>query len=172
MVEHRLIEKMLAVVRREMESMAARNEADPLFIDTVVDFVHTYADRTHHGKEEAIMFRDLAAKKMSPEDQLAMQELIDEHIFARKTVAELVQARNDYAGGHPDALQTILSKLRTLVEFYPEHIRREDQVFFPNSERYLSQAEQDAMLLEFWEFDRQMIHDKYRQVVAALTAGQ
>ena len=35
---------------------------DPVFIDTAVDFIHTYADRCHHGKEEDILFKALAAK--------------------------------------------------------------------------------------------------------------
>jgi hypothetical protein len=32
----------------------------------------------------------------------------------------------------------------------------------------LSDEEDDAMLQEFWEFDRKMIHEKYMSVVEAL----
>jgi hemerythrin-like domain-containing protein len=168
MIEHRLIEELAAAAQREMGIMQATRQANTLLIDTLVDFFHTYADRTHHGKEEEILFRDLANKELSPEDARLMQELIEEHKLARKMVGELVQARKDYADSREGALQTILDKMNTLLGFYPTHIAKEDKVFFPNSERYFSEEEQAAMLAEFWEFDRRMIHEKYRAVVEAL----
>ena len=94
-----------------------------------------------------------------------MQELVEEHKFARKKVVELVLAKDDYLAGRKEALKTVLDRLTTLVEFYPEHIRREDEAFFPDTEKYFTKAEQDAMLLEFWEFDKKMIHEKYKAVV-------
>lgn len=165
MIEHRLIEKMIAVIKDQMSVMREQSRVDPVFIDAAVDFIRIYADKTHHGKEEDILFRDLAAKNMSDEDKRGMQELVDEHVFARKKVAELVQAKEDYVAGHKEALDTVLDRLKTLVEFYPEHIRREDEVFFPDTEKYFTRDELDAMLAEFWEFDKKMIHEKYKAVV-------
>ena len=165
MIEHRLIERMLAIVNREVGIAQERGKLDPLFVDTVVDFIRTYADRTHHGKEEDILFRELAGKSMSPDDERMMQDLVEEHRFARKTVGELVQAEQEYLLGRRESLDTVLAKLRVLAGFYPEHIRKEDRIFFPNSEKYLTQDEQQAMLEEFWEFDRRMIHEKYTAVV-------
>lgn len=70
--------------------------------------------------------------------------------------------------GHGDRAAVIIERLGALVKIYPEHIRKEDQVFFPNAERYLSPDEQAAMVREFFEFDRAMIHEKYRAVVEQL----
>jgi len=130
--------------------------------------LRTYADRTHHGKEEDILFRDLAAKTLSPHDQRVMDELVEEHKYGRSLVAKLVQARQDYVQGQEDALPRTLEQLGALVAFYPEHIVKEDKDFFPNSERYLSAEEQESMLQEFWQFDQRMIHEKYRRTVADL----
>lgn len=46
----------------------------------------------------------------------------------------------------------------------------EDDVFFPASRTYFSETEDQAMLMEFWEFDRKMIHEKYKAVVQGLGA--
>jgi len=46
MWEHRLIEKMLAVAGREAQKIRESRKVDPVFIDTAVDFIRTYADRT------------------------------------------------------------------------------------------------------------------------------
>lgn len=41
-------------------------------------------------------------------------------------------------------------------------------MFFPASRAYLSEEEEQAMLKEFWEFDRKMIHEKYETLVQEL----
>lgn len=168
MIEHRLIEQMFELVQKEIRRMEEIKQADLLFIDTVVDFIRIYADRTHHGKEEDILFRDLVHKKMSKKDQQIMQELIEEHKYGRKTVGELVEGKQKYFQGQTDALQIILDKLNALVKFYPAHIEKEDKVFFPSTEKYFSQGEQQSMLQEFWEFDKKMIHEKYKFLVEHL----
>ncbi|MEA3376749.1 MAG: hemerythrin domain-containing protein [Chloroflexota bacterium] len=99
-----------------------------------------------------------------------MEELIQEHIYARELVNGLVEARQMYVQGEPKALDTLLQKIGGLVELYPEHIKKEDDVFFPASMDYLTASEQDAILEELWECDREMIHDKYRSIVERLKA--
>jgi hemerythrin-like domain-containing protein len=168
MIEHRLIEKMLKVIQKQISVIEKQNRMDPVFIDTVVDFVKIYADRTHHGKEEEILFRDLSMKNMTPEDEKVMAELIEDHKFGRKITANLVQAGKDYRNGRLEALQTIIENLSVLVDFYPKHIIKEDKVFFPNTENCFSPEEQENMLNEFWEFDRKMIHEKYKSVLENL----
>jgi hemerythrin-like domain-containing protein len=145
-----------------------QGQIDPVLIDTVVDSIRTYADRTHHGKEEDILFRDLADKPLSKENRNLMQALVDEHVYARETVGALVQAKARYVRGDGEALSVILEKLNALAALYPGHIEREDKAFFPAAMEYLDQAEQDAMLQEMWAFDRRMIHEKYRVVVERL----
>lgn len=165
MIEHRLIEKMIAIIRDQVVVMQQQNRADPVFIDTAVDFIRMYADRTHHGKEEDILFKVLVDKKMSAEDTRMMEILVEDHKYGRKTVAELVEAKERYVQGDTRALEVILDKLQALADFYPEHIRKEDKEFFPNSEAYLTEDEQREMLQSFYEFDRHMIHEKYKMIV-------
>jgi hemerythrin-like domain-containing protein len=172
MKEHRLIEQMIALIRDELENIRSAGKTDPLFIDAAVDFIRVYADRTHHGKEEDILFRDLDKKELSDADRRAMDELIEEHKFGRRTTKALVDANTRYRQGDNNALPDIEDKLRTLVDFYPKHIEKEDKAFFVAAMEYLSADEQEAMLAEFWTFDRNMIHEKYESVVSTWkTAG-
>jgi len=165
MIEHRLIQQMLNVIERTLERVEQTQSIDPYFVDTAVDFIRVYADRTHHGKEEDILFRDLRKKHLSGEDRQVMEELIEEHIFSRSTTKALVEANMRYRRGNEAALVEVRLHLKTLVDFYPKHIRKEDDVFFPASRAYFSDEEDQAMLAEFWEFDRKMIHEKYKAVV-------
>lgn len=168
MIEHRLIERMISQIKDALAQIESTQKIDPLLVDTAVDFIRMYADRTHHGKEEDILFRDLSKRPLSAEDQRVMDELIQEHVFGRQTTKALVEANTRYRNGDTPALADIADKLRTLVEFYPKHIEKEDKVFFPASRAYFTDEEDQAMLAEFWEFDREMIHEKYKSVVEEL----
>jgi len=168
MIEHRLIERVIKVLPEISKRMTDRGELEPSLIDTTVDFIRMYADRTHHGKEEEILFRDLSKRNLTEEDHRLMGALVDEHVYARRTVKELVAAKESHLKGDKGALATLVNKMEGLFNLYPEHIRKEDRVFFPASMKYFSREEQEVMLKEMWEFDRGMIHEKYKSVVAIL----
>jgi hemerythrin-like domain-containing protein len=168
MIEHRLIERMLSVINDVLAKIESRHKVDPVFVDVAVDFIRVYADRTHHGKEEDILFRELNNKPLKAEDRQIMNELMEEHVFGRQTTKALVDANTRYRNGDDTALSEIAANLQTLTEFYPKHIEKEDKVFFPSSRNYLTDEEDQALLEEFWEFDRKMIHEKYTSVVEGL----
>ena len=168
MKEHRLIEKMIQLMKQEIEKMKKFTKANPLFIDIAVDFIRTYADRTHHGKEEDILFRDLEKKELSPNHTKIMEELVEEHIWARNTVAKLVDTKNQYLKGNIELLNDIINHLTELTEFYPKHIEKEDKHFFIPVMKYFTKEEQDKMLQEFWDFDKTLIHEKYEKVIQNL----
>ncbi len=168
MMEHRTIERMVALLASELTRAKTEKDADTVLIITAVDFFRTYADRTHHGKEEDILFKALEKKKLTPELGRVMHELLAEHVIARKTIGALQDATVAYAGGSHNYLEVIIENLGKLVELYPKHIAKEDRHFFKPVQDLFTEEEQQAMLRDFWEFDRNMIHEKYTQVVEAM----
>ncbi len=171
MIEHRWIERMIQLMARELARLEETGRADVEFLDAAVDFIRTYADRCHHGKEEDILFKALREKNLTPELKRILEELIREHAWGRKTVGSLVQARKQYASGETAALDTLRRLLGELVEFYPRHIEKEDKHFFLPVMEYFSQAEKDALLEAGYDFDRQLIHEKYRHLVQEMEAA-
>jgi hemerythrin-like domain-containing protein len=165
MIEHRLIERMLSIIKGVLAKIESKHKVDPVFVDIAVDFIRVYADRTHHGKEEDILFRELNKKALKSEDNQIMKELIEEHVFGRRITKALVDANTRYRNGDESALGHIAANLKTLTEFYPKHIEKEDKIFFPSCRTYFTDEEDQAMLAEFWEFDRNMIHEKYKSLV-------
>jgi hemerythrin-like domain-containing protein len=141
MIEHRLIERMLSVIRKVLADIERKHRADPVFIDAAVDFIRVYADRTHHGKEEDILFRELKTKPLTTKDRQIMEELIEEHVFGRATTKALIEANTRYRQGDEAALNDIVLHLQTLTDFYPRHIEKEDKVFFPSSRNYFTKEE-------------------------------
>jgi hemerythrin-like domain-containing protein len=168
MSEHRLIERMISLIDKEVTVIGKYNVVNQAFVATTVDFFRTYADLLHHGKEEGILFRDLSGKNLSGNDAILMKELIQEHTAVRAVTMELVKLAAAYQLGNQAALPLITHYLRKLVDFYPNHIDKEDKLFFPSSMQYFSEPEQTAMVDEFLAFEGKMIHDKYRSIVELL----
>jgi hemerythrin-like domain-containing protein len=164
MIEHRLIERMIEVMRRQLLRWETGGQVDPFFIDMAVDFIRTYADRCHHGKEEDILFRDLGDKPLTSEQRGIMEELLEDHRWGRETTARLVKANEDYRHGNAKASSAVLECVKALVDFYPKHIEKEDRHFFIPVMDYFSREQKDAMLEEENEFDRNLIHEKYKAV--------
>jgi hemerythrin-like domain-containing protein len=166
MIEHRLIDKMIAVIRREIDNAERESYIDPAFIDTAVDFIRTYADKCHHGKEEDILFRDLNKKVLPHELKSILSELMEDHKMGRKVVSDLVEAKLRYMRGEKEALNAILDSLRHLTAFYPKHIEKEDRHFFIPCMDYFTSEEKEQMLKEELEFDRNLIHEIYKAKVS------
>jgi len=171
MIEHRLIERMIAQIEERLSRIESEGEVDPDFVDHAVDFLRTYADRTHHGKEEDILFAELRERSLSEEDHRLMRELSEEHVRGRKTTSALADASSLYRRGEESALDDIAECMRELVGMYPEHIRKEDENFFPAARRYFTDEEDVSMLEGFREFDRRVVHGIYRSVVEEMETG-
>ncbi|MEW6571807.1 MAG: hemerythrin domain-containing protein [Nitrospirota bacterium] len=166
MIEHRLIERMVAMMGKELNRLSKDRRGNPEFIEAVADFICTYADRCHHGKEEDILFRELKRKSISDEHRRIMDELIEEHKFGRRVIGEMADANSRYSKGEGGALSEIIDSLKTLVELYPNHIDKEDNHFFLPVMQYFSEEEKDVMLAEEYDFDKTLFHELYKEQVA------
>ena len=165
MIEHRLIERMVFILQDELEAIKKGKTVDPMMIDTAVDFIRFYADRTHHGKEEDILFRELKKKTLSKDHKRIMEDLLVEHAIGRKMTKSLIVAKEWYLKGDKGSLHEVLECMQALIEFYPKHILKEDAEFFIPVMSYFSAEEKAAMLAEFHEFDRRLVHERFDQIV-------
>lgn len=168
MIEHRLIERMIRLLDQKVRQAAQLRTVDPGFVDDAIDFIKTYADRLHHGKEEDILFRELLKKPITAEHRRMMDELVQEHVYSRQTTSQLASAKTRYVTGDPHAIDDIIGHAKELVRLYPAHIAREDKAFFIPVMNYFSDAERDAMLQESSEFDRRFVDLKYRGLIEGL----
>ncbi len=160
MREHRTIEKMVERLRNAVNSIES-GKVDVDFFELSIDFLHSYADERHHGKEENILFRELTKKPMSDELIKIMNELKAEHLIARMCVSALREWKARYVRGDMNASSSIASNVRQLVQLYPRHIEKEDKRFFYPVLNYLSTQEQKEMLIEFYDFDKKTVLPRY-----------
>lgn len=165
MIEHRLIERMIEVIRKKNRIMRKEREIDTQFIEEAADFIRTYADRCHHGKEEKILFRELEKKTLTDDHRRIMDELVEEHRIARGRTKKIISLNNRYMDGDKEVVEELLAEIDELAAMYPPHIEKEDKHFFIPVMQYFSFKEQENMLREENDFDRDFVHQIYKEKV-------
>ncbi|PKN17350.1 MAG: cation-binding protein [Deltaproteobacteria bacterium HGW-Deltaproteobacteria-6] len=165
--EHRVINNTLTVFQSEVEKIKGMRRIDPVAIEMSIDFIRTYADLAHHGKEENIVFRELRKKSISKEHLEMMNELVEEHQYSRSIVGRWILATERYFAG-VDTIQEIIGCLQELITFYPGHILKEDKHFFTPAAQYFLQEEHKKIIQEFEAYDEKILHWKYRKVESTL----
>lgn len=168
MAEHAVILRMMEVVRKIMEGMPESNREVHRRLDNVIEFLCMYVDRCHHAKEEDIFFSHCEKKGIPETDRNVMTELIEEHIFIMKTVGELIDARREHGNSFRSAEEIGRNKLALLTSLFPEHMRKENEIFFPKALKYFSPYEQYSILREFWRFNERMPMEKYHALLQQL----
>jgi len=169
MVEHRLIERVVALLEKELSNIRKTKRIDIAFLNSAIDFYRFYADRGHHGKEEDILFSELKKKPLSAVHNAMIDDLKHDHIIGRELVFKLDKDVNASCSQcNSGIINAISQDLESLIALYREHISKEDKQFFIPSMKYFAKEEQNAMLCRFWEFDRMLIHEKYKGLVELL----
>jgi hemerythrin-like domain-containing protein len=168
MAEHRLILRAVAAMKAEASAMRKSGKADGARLESYVDFIKTYADRCHHGKEEDILFQALGKYRLSPEHRKTLDELAGEHVLGRKMTGMLESSVGRLAQGDAQPLSQVLEHMEALCLFYPAHIETEERRFFIPAMDYLTAAERDGMLSEMRRFDAGLIHERYGRAVEAM----
>ena len=170
MAEHRLIERLVSVIIKQSDRIQRDRLADIEFVDNCIDFIKTYADMCHHGKEEAILFRELKTKKLSDKHDKILLQLKAGHNAVRELAQKLTNIRNSYFNSDSEAEKQIYAfeiyeSLKQLTVLYPEHIKEEETGLFKECMAYFTDAEKAKILDEFLEFDSKLIHKKYMEIV-------
>jgi hemerythrin-like domain-containing protein len=169
--EHRLIHKTVGAMAVLAENLAAGRPVDPDTLRMIVDFMRTYADKCHHGKEEVHLFTLLQAKGV-PARGCPLGALLGEHQDGRAQVTRLAEVTEAYAMAAPSAREELVQILHGLMELYPSHIWKEDYLLFPMANGKVLSAEDQAALYERFEAaDEAMGGDvqlRFEQVAAEL----
>jgi hemerythrin-like domain-containing protein len=166
--EHRLIERVVEILEAELHSIDTINQVNARLLDVIADFFKTYAQRTHLGKEEGILYKALSSKELVGEHRMLRHELMEDHILVWKLLGSLASARTRYDNGDGESANDIAFLLRGLAGLFTTHIVKEEKHFFIPCLEYLSRPEQYRVCQQFREYDWQMIHNGYQKVVSNL----
>ncbi len=156
--EHRVIEKVVSAASELVNRIETGQKMDAETLRKIVEFMRTYADKCHHGKEEDLLFPALANKGV-PTQGCPLGALIGEHARGRSYVAALAEGTDMYGNGNDQGLEKILKGLTGIAALYPNHIWKEDFLLFPMTHKVMNPVEQEAFLKPFEDVDKRIGQD-------------
>jgi hemerythrin-like domain-containing protein len=168
--EHEVIQQVLDCVEVLAEQAAQTGRIDLASAREALDFLGTFADRCHHGKEEQRLFPALHLKGL-PKHVGPIAVMLDEHEQGRAAIQWMRQAVLDAERDPAGAAARFAKSARTYVELLRDHIDKENGVLFPIADQMLNEAETRALLASFQEVEHHDMGDGTHERYLALAHG-
>jgi hemerythrin-like domain-containing protein len=169
--EHLVIAKVVSAASVLADRLEAGQAVSEDTLQGVIEFMRTFADKCHHGKEEAILF-PLLGEKGVPMQGCPVGALTMEHAKGRTLVKGLADAVEAHLMDGPDGKQAMIQALRGIAELYPNHIWKEDYLLFPLTNKVLSPEEQQSLYHEFEQVELEVgrdVHQRLEQFAEGLS---
>jgi len=161
---------MLRILNVASEKLSRGEEVSPEVFTKAVDFIRTFADRCHHGKEEDTLFPKI--EKRVPKEGGPTGVMRLEHDQGRSYVRGLAEASEKYARGDKTVRQAIIENARGYTDLLSQHIPKEDNILYPLADQICGPAEQKELLEKFEEIERDRIgegkHHAYLNMISDL----
>jgi hemerythrin-like domain-containing protein len=169
--EHDIILLVLKGAERGAGSLAATLDADPDWLDTIVDFVRNFADRCHQSKEERHLFPRLQERGI-PAEGGPIGVMLYEHEQGRAFIRAVAAAAEGARDRDTAALETAAQNLLGYVELLRSHIAKENGVLFPMADQALSDDDQRELAEAFERVEAEEmgegVHERYHQLAHRL----
>lgn len=164
--EHQLILRMISLVEKNTALMEQGESRDCQFFLDAVDFIHNYADRFHHAKEEDVLFQELIRNGM-PEKSSPIEAMHMEHDQGRAFVRGIEAAARKALSGEAGQIGAIAENARGYAELLRGHIDKEDNILYPLAERVLPESVRSGMLQAYHQAEAQTpgLEEKYLRLV-------
>lgn len=171
MHEHKAIKVMLGIMARIADRIRQQGEADPEDIDKIVDFLKTFADKCHHGKEETVLFPALLDAGL-PKQGGPIGVMLHEHELGRGFIRDMSEEVNAMRKADQPAYNRTADAMLQYVNLLTNHIQKEDNVLFPMADKLLSSDRQEEIFQEFERIEEEVVghgvHEQYHELLKQL----
>jgi hemerythrin-like domain-containing protein len=162
--EHRVIEIVLDCLEHITENAIENRKLDRESAEQAVDFIRTFADKCHHGKEETHLFTAMVDRGLA-RDGGPIGQMLHEHEQGRAYVRGMADNISSASAGDADGLEAFSSNALGYVGLLRAHIQKEDRVLFPLADRMLNDDDNGALSAAFEQVESEHMgrgtHEKY-----------
>ena len=162
--EHRVIVQVLNCLEKIIEQATADGRPDEKSAREAIDVLRTFADRCHHGKEEAHLFPLMQSRGFGGGCG-PVAVMLREHELGRLYVDGMDGAIDRASKGDADALQWFVQHGQSYIRLLREHIQKEDHCLFPRMNQAMKEPDQQSLLAAFEKVETEEMgagtHEKY-----------
>jgi hemerythrin-like domain-containing protein len=137
--EHSAMKIILSSMNNLANELQASVKPDLFRMSQITDFLSIYILNCHYEKEEKGIFAALLELD-KPYLTKTINRLVSEHTIARSYVKDLVLNLHKFINGQYVSLLNISKNFSDFVALEEQHMRTEDTVILPYSERLISES--------------------------------
>ena len=150
--EHDKIMRVLEIVEKVQGEKKLGEKEELLFYAELSEFIQTFADKCHHGKEEVNLYHILAPLGDLSERKM-IEELLDEHNQSRILQKELQKATEE------GRLMEAATKAEEYRQLLLAHIYHENQEMFPSIEKRITDELDETIYGRFLAVEKRTLGD-------------
>ena len=150
--------------KKILENIESFEKSDFSFLE-FIEFIENFADKTHHLKEENILFKKISEKTA----EMAcgpVQQMLYEHDMGRDLIKKAKEGltKNDKKG--------VLKNLLIFCALLKEHISKENNILYPMADQLLAAKKQEELVKTFDKLELEQIgpgkHEEFHQLLQTL----
>lgn len=128
----------------------------------LINFLKTFADKCHHGKEETLLFKAMEENGIQNEGG-PIGVMLAEHVQGRGHIARMKEALDE---GDITGFNEAAGQYRDLLQV---HIRKENMILFKFADQVLDDTKQDELYEKFQEHEETVVgHGIHEQLHAKI----
>ena len=113
--EHKAIKLTLSILSNVSQKLESGKKVDQEDLDSILDFIKTFADKCHHGKEEDLLF--VAMENVGiPRDRGPIGVMLKEHEMGRSYVRNMSEAVDKYKAGELSYSSQFVENAKRYIE--------------------------------------------------------
>ena len=169
--EHQVILQVLNCLDQIIQEATATGKLEAQPARDAIEFFQMFADKCHHGKEEAHLFTAMEAKGF-PRTSGPTAVMLMEHESGRAFIRGMSEAVEAAGQGDRAAVQRFAQSGRNYIDLLRGHIEKEDHCLFGMANQAFSEQDQHDLLTAFEKTEAEHMgagtHEKYLAVARAL----
>jgi hemerythrin-like domain-containing protein len=173
MHEHKAIKVMLSIMSKIAENTRNQTKPDSEEIEKIIDFLKTFADKCHHGKEETVFFPALLETDQS-KLKGPVTVMLYEHELGRGFIKDIASAAEAIRLGDNSSIIQAVEAIEKYVDLLHNHISKEENVLFPLADKLLPLEKQNEIYAAFERIEEEVVghgvHERYHEFLNQLKA--
>lgn len=169
--EHKAIKVMLCIMSKIAENIATNKGYHSKDVEKIVDFLKTFADKCHHGKEENSLFPALVAAGI-PKENGPIGVMLNEHTLGRGYIKQISDGVGNCNIGNTCSGELMANSMINYVNLLQNHIQKEENILFQMADRVLNEQKQKEISEQFEKIEQDVVgrgvHEQYHELLKHL----
>jgi hemerythrin-like domain-containing protein len=171
--EHTLILQALDALEKKIDLIEGGAAPEAAYFQKAVEFLRTFADGCHHGKEENLLFKTMVNRGF-PLHGGPIAVMLSEHEAGRAFIRGIAEGTAKLESD-PTASRQIVENGRGYIQLLRAHINKENNILFPMADNVLSTEDQAELEQAFERFEVEEtgagVHEAALKLLEELQAG-